>query len=433
MKSQKLYKLAKTKIPGGTQLLSKRPEMFAPGLWPGYFKKAKGVYVWDLDNKKYTDMSIMSVGACILGYSDKDVDNAVIKSIKKGVASSLNSYEEFELAELLTKLHPWANMVRYARGGGEAMSIAVRIARAYKKRDLIFFSGYHGWNDWYLSANLRKKKSLDKYLLPGLKPLGIPKGLDGTAIPFEHGNIENLKKVIAGREKEIAAIVIEPVRGEESSKSYLKQLKSFSSDIGAVLIFDEITSGFRMNIGGIHLLYGVNPDIAVFAKSMANGYAMSAVIGIEKIMQMAQSTFISSTNWTERVGPSAALATIKKIKKQNVFKHNIKIGNLVKKVWQRAASKYNIDIEISGISTLANFKFLSKHNQIMQTFFCAEMLKHNFLGFRQFRPSFAHSISDINRYEKVVNLVFEKISKKNSNQLLTTPIAHSGFFRLTKE
>ena len=293
---QKLYVRAKDLIPGGTQLLSKRPELFAPNIWPSYYAKAKGSYIWDLDKNKYLDMSIMAVGACILGYSDDDVDNAVIESIKAGVNSSLNCPEEIQLADVLIDLHPWFDMVRYARGGGEAVSIAIRIARAKTKREIVLFSGYHGWSDWYLASNIADDENLDGQLMPGLSPNGIPRGLSGTAIPFSFDNLESIKDIIAGKENQVAAIIIEPARGNNAPLESLKMLKEMAEEIGAVLIFDEITSGFRECVGGIHRKYEVYPDMAIFAKSMANGYAMSAILGTEEVMQAAQSTFISSTN-----------------------------------------------------------------------------------------------------------------------------------------
>jgi len=433
MNGPNLYLRTKQLIPGGTQLLSKRPEMFAPDVWPAYYQRAKGTRVWDLKETEYTDMSIMSVGACILGYADDDVDNAVVASIRNGVASTLNCREEVELAELLIELHPWAQMVRYVRSGGEAMSVAVRIARAQTKRDLVLFSGYHGWNDWYLAANLGDNHGLDGHLMPGLQPAGVPRGLKGSALPFPVNDIDSLRALIKGREKEVAAIIIEPARGEDAPSDYLKQLKALAEELGAVLIFDEITSAFRMNAGGIHLRYGVNPDIAVFAKCIANGYAMAAIVGTEAVMQAAQSTFISSTNWTERIGPTAALATIKKYISCNAADHIISIGNQVKQVWQLAADKYDLKIKVSGLPTLANFAFDSPHNQMMQTYFTVEMLRHGFLGFRQFKPSLAHTNEDVARYALAVDQVFGELARRDHSHLLATPIAHNGFHRLTKE
>ena len=266
-KGVSLYVRAKSLIPGGTQLLSKRPEMFAPDVWPSYYSKAKGCRVWDLEGREFIDMSIMAVGACILGYADDEVDDAVVNALRSGVTSSLNCPEEVGLAEALIELHPWFGMVRYARSGGEAMGLAVRIARAHTRRDVIMFSGYHGWNDWYLAANLADSASLDGQLMPGLQPNGVPRGLLGTAIPFDANNIDSLREKVRGKEKTIAAIVIEPARGEDAPAGYLKALRELATEIGTVLIFDEITSGFRMCAGGIHRNYGIHPDMAKTAMS----------------------------------------------------------------------------------------------------------------------------------------------------------------------
>ncbi len=430
---QLLYKRAKGIIPGGTQLLSKRPEMFAPDMWPSYYSKAKGSKIWDLDDNKFLDMSIMGVGACILGYADSNVDEAVKNAISNGVSSSLNSPLEVKLADKLIDLHPWFQMVRYCRSGGEAVSLAVRIARAKSKRDIVMFSGYHGWSDWYLAANLSNNKNLDGQLMPGLQPNGVPRGLTGTSMPFEFNNIEKLKKQIKGKESEIAAIILEPARGEEASIDYLNNLKDLCKEIGAVLIFDEITSGFRMCVGGIHRIYGVNPDMAVFAKSMANGYPMSAIIGTEDVMQAAQTTFISSTNWTDAIGPAAALATLKKYTKHKVDEHIISIGNKVKQSWDQSAKKAGISINISGLPSLGAFAFDQKNSQALNTKFVIEMLKENILAFRQFKPSYAHSDEDVKEYSDATDKVFKILSDLSEKDFHSIQEAHTGFSRLVKE
>jgi len=428
-----LYNHAKSLIPGGTQLLSKRPEMFAPDVWPAYYSKAKGCRVWDLDGREFIDMSIMSVGACILGYADDEVDEAVMRSIRDGVNSSLNCPEEVQLAEALIQLHPWFDMVRYARSGGEAMGMAVRIARAHTKRDTVLFSGYHGWNDWYLAANLSDDSNLDGQLMSGLEPNGVPRGLAGSALPFDANSIESLRAKIKGQEKKIAAIIIEPARGEDAPAGYLKALRELASEIGAVLLFDEITSGYRMCAGGIHRNYGVQPDMAVFAKSMANGYAMSVVMGTEKVMQAAQTTFISSTNWTDRIGPTAALATLKKYQRDHVDKHLIEIGNKVKEIWKTSAANAGLLVNVTGLPSLAAFAFQSPKPMEMNTRFTIEMLKEGFLGFRQFKPSQAHSQPDLNQYAVAVSKVFERIAADPECFALDTAKHHGGFQRLTKE
>lgn len=428
-----LYREARKMIPGGTQLLSKRPEMFAPDVWPAYFSRAKGARVWDLDNREFIDMSIMSVGACILGYADDEVDDAVLGAVRAGVNSSLNCPEEVALARDLIDLHPWFGMVRYARSGGEAMSVAVRIARAHTRRDVVMFSGYHGWADWYLAANLADEAHLDGQLMPGLQPNGVPRGLSGTAIPFDANNIESLRDKLRGREGTVAAIVIEPARGEDAPAGYLRALRELAGEIGAVLIFDEITSGFRMCAGGIHRNYGVHPDIAVFAKSMANGYAMSAVLGTERVMQAAQTTFISSTNWTDRVGPAAALATLRKYQRCDAPSHLIAVGNYAKRIWTDAAAKAGLRINVTGLPTLAAFSFNSEHATAMNTRFTTEMLRHGILGFRQFKASLAHGQAELDAFRKACEEVFELLAETDPEDLLITPAHHVGFQRLTKE
>jgi glutamate-1-semialdehyde aminotransferase len=428
-----LYARARTLIPGGTQLLSKRPEMFAPDVWPSYYSRAKGCRVWDMDGREFIDMSIMSVGACILGYADEDVDDAVVNALRSGVNSSLNCPEEVELAEALIELHPWFGMVRYARSGGEAMGVAVRIARAHTRRDVVMFSGYHGWNDWYLAANLADSTGLDGQLMPGLEPNGVPRGLIGTAIPFDASSVDSLREKIRGKEKQIAAIIIEPARGEDAPVGYLKALRELATEIGAVLVFDEITSGYRMCAGGIHRNYGIYPDLAVFAKSMANGYAMSVVMGTEKVMQAAQTTFISSTNWTERIGPAAALATLRKYQRLGAEKHLINTGNQVKNIWRSAAEEHSLLIKVTGLPSLAAFAFKSPHATALETRFTVEMLKRGFLGFRQCKPSLAHQAADLDQYRKAVDEVFTLLAADPEASQLDTPVHHSGFQRLTKE
>ena len=432
-KGVNLYNHAKDLIPGGTQLLSKRPEMFAPDVWPAYYSKAKGCRVWDLNSREFIDMSIMAVGACILGYADDEVDDAVIGAIRAGVNSSLNCPEEVQLAEALIELHPWFDMVRYARSGGEAMGIAVRIARAYTQRDIVLFSGYHGWNDWYLAANLSDDRNLDGQLMPGLEPNGVPRGLAGTALPFDANSIDSLHEKIKGKETKIAAIVIEPARGEDAPAGYLRALRELSSEIGAVLLFDEITTGFRMCAGGIHRNYGVKPDIAVFAKSMANGYAMAAILGVERVMQAVQTTFVSSTNWTDRVGPTAALATLRKYLREGVEKHLIGTGHAVKEIWRNEAREQGLEINVTGLPTLAAFGFKSSSAMKMNTRFTIEMLKEGFLGFRQFKPSLAHKEHELSRYKVAVERVFQTLAADPDCELLDTQQHHSGFQRLTKE
>jgi glutamate-1-semialdehyde 2,1-aminomutase len=435
IRGYELFSRACKLIPGGTQLLSKRPSMFLPEQWPTYFSSARGVEVTDLEGRSYIDMSMMGIGACILGYADPDVDGAVKAAIDRGVASTLNAPEEVELAELLIQLHPWAEMVRYARGGGEAMAMAVRIARAHTRKDVVAFCGYHGWADWYLAANLATDEALDAHLLPGLDPCGVPRGLIGTALPFHYNQIGQLKAIVDANSGKIAAIVMEPQRGHEPAHGFLREVRDIASSIGAVLIFDEITTGFRMTDGGIHLTLDVNPDVAVFAKAMANGYAMSAAIGTESVMQAAQGTFISSTNWTERVGPTAAIATIRKLVREKVARHLIAIGNEVMEGWRDAAAASGLQVHTSGLPSLCHFTFEDQNELLLTTLFTQAMLERGYLAYNQFKPSFAHSSDEVKTYLAAVRSVFSELADAGKHddllRRLKGPVAKRGFYRLT--
>ncbi len=433
--SQKLYEKAKKLIPGGTQLLSKRPEMFLPDLWPAYYSKAKGCQLWDLDDNQYTDMSYMGIGSCILGYADKTVNRAVKDAVDKGNITTLNAPEEVELAELLCKLHPWADKVRYARSGGESMAIAVRIARAKTQKDVVLFCGYHGWHDWYLAANLADDKALDGHLIPGLSPDGVPRGLKGTSFPFKYNDINSFTTLFEKHKDNIAAVVMEPLRNVYPRRDFIKIIQNKTKEVDAVLIIDEITVGWRLNIGGAHLALNIQPDIAVFGKAISNGFPMGAIIGKKAVMDAAQDTFISSTYWTDRIGFVSSLATIQTLQQKNVVEHLNKMGKKVQKGWKKAAYKNSLDIHISGIYPLGHFSFEYKEALILKTLFTKLMLEKGFLATTAFYVSYAQKEEDINRYliavEEVFSILSRYIDEGDVKSHLKTPICHSGFSRLT--
>lgn len=432
---QRLYARAKSRIPGGVQLLSKRPEMFLPDRWPSYYQRARGVEVWDLDGNKYIDMSYNGIGACVLGAADPDVDQAVMGAIETGSMSTLNAPEEVELAELLCELHPWAEMVRYARGGGEAMAIAVRIARSWTRRDRVAFCGYHGWHDWYLAANLAGESRLDGHLLPGLDPAGVPRGLIGTAIPFRYNHVEELRAIVSEFRDELAAVVMEPVRDHEPEQGFLEEVGHLARQSGAAFIMDEVSSGFRLTTAGAHMVYGVEPDIAVFAKAISNGYPMAAIIGRGAVMQAAQGSFISSTYWTDRIGPTAALATIKKHRWCNVSQHLIRVGGMVQAGWQRAAERAGLQLEIGGIAPLSHFAIVAEQSQAARTLFTQMMLERGFLATIGFYATYAHEDDHVRSYLEAVDEVFVHVARALERGTvlaqLRGPEAHTGFRRLT--
>ena len=432
--TEKLYHIAKRIIPGGTQLLSKRPEMFLPGKWPAYYSKAKGCEVWDLDGNKYYDTCIMGVGACVLGYAFDEVDEAAREAIARGSMCTLNAPEEVELAEKLLQLHPWADMVRYAKAGGEAMAMAARIARAATKKDIVLVCGYNGWHDWYLAANLTKGDPLADVHLKGLQPLGVPAGMAGTNLIFHYNDIKEFKHLVYENRGNIAAVIMEPIRNNYPKEDFLRQIRKITEEERIVLVFDEITAGFRLCLGGSHLELEVNPDIAVFAKAMTNGYPVAAVIGKEQFMQVAQDTFISSTFWTERIGFAAALKSLECYEKYQVDEHINKIGRQVQEHWAMIAAKHNIKIHISGICSLSHFEFEYNDSLVFKTYFTQEMLKKGFLASTGFYMSYAHTEQVLDKYftafDEVMGQIERILAKKENILQYVTEICHAGFERL---
>lgn len=435
-KSTKNYYLrrAKTTIPGISQLLSKRPDQFGIDAWPTYFKKAAKSHVWDLDGNRYLDMSISGIGANVLGYRDAAVNRAVRGVISSGNSSSLNCPEEVDLADLLLDLHPWAEKVRYARTGGEAMAIAVRVARAATGRDRILFCGYHGWHDWYMAANLGQSSSLNQHLMSGLEPYGVPKALAGSAIPFTYNQPKELQTLLQRHRGKVAAIVMEPVRSLLPSPGYLEEVRSLATQNGVALVFDEISSGFRHEVGGYHLKTAVTPDVAVFAKAMSNGYAMAAIIGVSEIMDAASKSFVSSTYWTERIGPAAALATIKKIKTKPVVEKLEKLGKEVQKIWQKSADGAGLRVEITGLPAMSYLKFLDGEANVAQSLYTQEMAELGILASSRYYANFSQTSGNLKFFEQGTEAAFAKISaglrSGNLNSMLSSDAARPGFGRL---
>lgn len=431
-KGQKLYKRAKQIIPGGNMLLSKRPEMFLPDFWPSYFSKTKGCNVWDLDDNKYIDLSIMGIGTNILGYSHDEVDSAVLKTVRNGNMSTFNCPEEVYLAEKLLEMNEWADMVRFARSGGEANAIAIRIARAASGKDNVAICGYHGWHDWYLAANLNDGDELGKHLLSGLEPKGVPGNLKGTIYPFHYNDYEELLKLVENNN--IGTIKMEVVRNTGPKDNFLEKVRKLADKKNIVLIFDECTSGFRETYGGIHKKYKVEPDIAMFGKALGNGYGITSIVGKKQIMEAAQASFISSTFWTERIGPSAALKTLEVMRGLESWSIVSSIGLNIKEKWASIAKENGLNIEISGISALPTFTFKSNKHLAYKTFITQEMIKKGYLASNSIYVCIDHSDEILDNYYNELYEIFKTIKEceegRDINKILDGEICHSGFSRL---
>lgn len=433
-KGEKLYLKAKQIIPGGTMLLSKRPELFLPEAWPSYFSRAKGCKVWTLDNDELIDMSLMGVGTNSLGYGHPEVDEKVQQTVIKGNMSTLNCPEEVKLAEELIDMNQWADMVRFARTGGEANAIGIRIARAASGKDGIAICGYHGWHDWYLSVNHNSNKDgLSNHLIPGLKPLGVPKKLKNSVFPFNYNNIEELENII--KTKNIGTIKMEVIRNYLPEDNFLKKVRHLASKNNIVLIFDECTSGFRETYGGIYKKFNVEPDIVIYGKALGNGYAITSVVGRKEIMEYAQDTFISSTFWTERIGPSAAIKSLEVMKRIKSWEIITSIGKKIKDGWEKISKSHEISISSSAVPAICSFNINCEDSAYYKTFITQEMLKKGILASTSFYACIDHSQKYIDEYLFNLNDIFYKISKceskeLNIKELIDSPIADSRFGRL---
>ncbi len=421
-------------IPGGTGLLSKRPDRYASHLWPTYFDSAKGIGLIDLDGNKWKDFAQMGLGCAILGYNNKELNSHVYRLINKGINTSLNCPEEYELAKKLLKINKFAKGVRFCRSGGEAMAIATRIARAKTNSTKIAFSGYHGWHDWYLSTNLQNKKNLNNHLISNLSTSGVPKELKETVYPFKFNSVSELKKIL-NQNKSIKIIVIEGARKEIISNEMSEYLNYVQKKLNKIIIFDEITSGLRTSTAGIYKKINFNPNIVVYGKALGNGFAINAIVG-DETMFVAEQSFISSSFHTERVGFVAALKTLEIIEKNKLWIHLDKVGKKVIKSWNEISNFYDIDINTNTFYPLPSFSFNYKNGLSYLTFIVQELVKSNILASGSIYLSMAHTETEIDYYLRKIEPIFKKLSKiirskEKSKNFLEIPLINTGFGRLT--
>jgi glutamate-1-semialdehyde 2,1-aminomutase len=373
----------------------------------------------------------MGVGTNILGYSHPKVDEAVEKVVRDGNLSTLNAPEEVYLAEKLISIHPWASKVRFARTGGEANAVAIRLARAATGRNKIAFCGYHGWHDWYLSANLNNQNNLNEHLLPGLKYAGVPTELTNTSKPFHFNNLDEFKEVL--NDNDLAAVVMEVMRNQEPEPGFLEAIREMTSKKGIVLIFDECTSGFRETFGGLHLKYGVSPDIATFGKTLGNGYAITAVLGIDEIMKSIDKTFISSTFWTERIGSAAALATLDVMENEKIQNQIIQTSTQLREGLREISQANNLKIQFFGLPSLTRFSLEGFEDRLVKTFITREMLNLFYLASNSIYVSMAHDKKIRDLYFEDLNKIFARLSNMSNLDLASRvekDIATDGFKRL---
>lgn len=433
-----LYERAMQRIPGATQLVSRRPNRVAYGVSPVYAERARGARFWDVDGFEYIDW-ISGIGSILLGYADPVVDEAVREQISRGTVYSVNHELEIELAEELCRSIPCAQMVRYAKCGGEACAIAVRIARGVTGRDKVLFCGYHGWHDWYLAANLSEEANLNAHLFPGIEATGVPRGLAGTALPFAYGDLAALGELLDRQRGQVAAVIMEPLRSEMPAPGYLADVANLAREHGAVFILDEVSAGLRYSTGGAQQYLGVTPDMAVFAKSMSNGYPMAAIVGKRDVMEPSARMFISSTYWSDTIGLRAALTTIREARSRGVANQLWQFGAELKRRLNAVARQVGLDAQCQGVDVHPHLRFevadprLASH---VTTLYIQEMAKRGCHGYASFYLNAAQGEAELAQTVEAAHEAFSIIrgalDTNTVEQKLECPVQQDAFRRLVR-
>lgn len=396
--SLSLYSRANEIIPGGVHLFSRKAELMAYGVSPIFIDRAAGSRVWDVDGNEYIDF-VSGHGAILLGHAHPVVSQAAKDQIDKGNGLSLNHPLEVRLAEKLIEMIPCAEMVRFCKGGGEADLIAIRIARGATGRDKVAFCGYHGWHDWYLAANLASPDALNSHLLSGITPKGVPQGLAGTAIPWEYNNLDSLRQVLEANRGEIAAIIMEATRATPPLPGFLESVRELATEHGAVLIFDEVVTGFRLGIAGAQERFGVVPDMATYAKALSNGFALGAVVGKREVMETAADNFISSVYWADASALAAGLAAMQELQRNGSLAEVEDKGKQLQEGLSEAIQRTGeLPIKVAGYCVLPLLTFDHpdpKTNNQLATLHTQEMAKRGVFASTYHYMTFAHSEDDI--------------------------------------
>lgn len=401
IKSEALLDRALKTIPLGTQTFSKSKTQYPRGVSPYYIVRGEGSHVWDADGNKYVDF-INGLASITLGYKDPDVTAAVQAQMEDGVIFSLPHPIEIEAAEKITEMVPCAEMVRFGKNGSDATSGAIRLARAYTRRDRVAVCGYHGWQDWYIGSTPRNK--------------GVPKAVQALTHGFNYNDIESLHKLFCQYPNEFAAVIMEPMNTSEPQRGFLTQVAEMARSNGALFILDETITGFRYANGGAQEYFGVTPDLATLGKGLANGYPVSAVVGKAEIMQMMEEIFFSFTFGGEALSLAAACATMTKLQKEPVIETLAKQGQKIFTGVQAILRQCQLDEAIT-ISGHPSWSFLNIKDcgnissWEIKTLFLQELFNRGFLSFGTHNMSYSHSDEDLDKLLSAYQEIFPLISK----------------------
>ena len=407
-KSEKLFNRSNGLIPANTQTLAKGPTQWINGIAPKYLKSGKGSHVWDVDGNEYIDYN-MGIGPLVLGYCYEKVDKAIIKQLKRGITFSLVHPLEVELSEKIREVVPNAENVRFSKTGCDVTTAAVRVARAFTKREKVLCCGYHGWHDWYISVTDRNA--------------GIPKAIQKLTYTFNYNDIENLIQSI---DKDTACVILEPFVFEESKPDYLKQVKEVCNKNGTLLIFDEMWTGFRIALGGAQEYFGVTPDLACFSKAIANGMPISVITGRKDVMQLFdKDVFFFTTFGGEALSLAASLATIKEIQKNDVPKYLNKQGKKLKDGYNKIVQELGIDFtKCTGYNcrTIITFDASAGNPLEIKSLLQQEMIKRGILWGGFHNMCYSHSNKDIDytlkAYKDALPIVKKAVEEKDVKEYL---------------
>lgn len=401
--SEEYWARAKGLIPAGTQTLSKGPTQYVDGVAPKYLVRGEGSHVWDVDGNEYIDYP-MGLGAILLGYNYPATNEAIQRQLKDGPIFSIMHPLEIEVSELLREIIPCAEMVRFGKNGSDVTTAAVRVARAYTGREEVVHCGYHGWHDWYIGCTTRNK--------------GVPRSSIELQFGFTFNDINSLQAIFDKNPGKIAAVIMEPYGSTLPQAGFLEAVKALTRKNGAVLIFDEVASGFRFHLGGIHQLFGVDPDLACFGKAMANGMPLSALVGVAEVMKVLEDqVFFSFTYGGECLSLASAKATIIELREQNVIPYLRQIGTRLKEGFNRLAYDFALQdyVECVGLPsrTYVVFKDLAGAPPlVVKSLFQQEVIKRGVLAISAGNcMCFSHTEEDIEYTLGVYQEAFEVLAK----------------------
>jgi glutamate-1-semialdehyde aminotransferase len=401
--STKFLHRAEKSIPLGSQTFSKSRIQYPVGVSPLFIDKAHGTYIWDIDGNKYIDL-VNSLAAVTVGYRNRIIDSRVRKQMKKGTIFSLPGKLEAEVAELVIKTVPSAEMVRFAKNGSDATAAAIRLSRSYTNRDEIAICGYHGWQDWYIGSTTMNK--------------GVPKEIINLSHTFKYNDINSLKNIFTSRPNKIAAVILEPMNSEYPRDNFLQEVKDLVKKNGSILIFDETITGYRYSTGGAQLEFGVTPDLSTLGKGIANGYPLSALVGKKEIMKELEKVFFSATFGGELLSLAAAKAVIQMHLDSNITTEIANVGLKISSELEKIIQTYKMS-DLLTISGHPSWKFLnwSGNHEVdalsLKTYFMQEMFKKGILVLSTHNNSLSLTakIADrvINAYGDVISNISESV------------------------